>query len=60
MTHGRTSPAGSDGTSRDGGGAPEPRPLVPTTAGEDDPRSWGDAEDDHDDWLREQRPPHWG
>ncbi|WP_108724254.1 DUF4011 domain-containing protein [Arthrobacter ruber] len=35
-------------------------PIVPTTAGEDDPRSWGDAEDDHDEWLQEQRPPHWG
>lgn len=35
-------------------------PAVPRTAGEDDPRSWGDIPDDHDAWLREQRPPHWG
>ncbi|WP_415854327.1 DUF4011 domain-containing protein [Sinomonas sp. G460-2] len=37
-------------------------PLIPRRAAEDDPRSWGDADSDggHDDWLREQRPPHWG
>jgi len=34
-------------------------PVIPTTAGEDDPRSWGDAEDNHDEWLKEQKPPHW-
>ncbi|THJ65538.1 DUF4011 domain-containing protein [Arthrobacter echini] len=35
-------------------------PVLPLTAGEDDARSWGDTEGDHDAWLREQRPPHWG
>jgi hypothetical protein len=35
-------------------------PVVPTTAAEDDPRSWGDRDEDRDAWLREQRPPHWG
>jgi hypothetical protein len=36
--------------------------VVPTRAAEDDPRSWGDAEsgNDHDAWLKEQKPPHWG
>ncbi|WP_306738443.1 DUF4011 domain-containing protein [Arthrobacter sp. SX1312] len=35
-------------------------PAIPATAGEDDPRAWGDTPDDHDAWLKEQRPPHWG
>ncbi len=35
-------------------------PIIPTTAAEDEPRAWGDAEDHHDQWLQEQRPPHWG
>ncbi|MFE4544496.1 hypothetical protein [Arthrobacter sp. NPDC056727] len=36
--------------------------VVPKKAAEDDPRSWGDsdADNDHDAWLREQKPPHWG
>jgi hypothetical protein len=35
--------------------------VVPKRAAEDDPRAWGDAEsgNDHDAWLREQKPPHW-
>ena len=41
---------------RQGGG------VVPKKASEDDPRTWGDSEsgNDHDAWLKEQRPPHWG
>ncbi|MFN3925411.1 MAG: AAA family ATPase, partial [Pseudarthrobacter sp.] len=36
-------------------------PAVPNKASEDDPRAWGDREDDdHDAWLKEQKPPHWG
>ncbi|MBA4102168.1 MAG: AAA family ATPase, partial [Arthrobacter sp.] len=36
-------------------------PVVPNKASEDDPRAWGDREDDdHDAWLKEQKPPHWG
>lgn len=35
-------------------------PVLPTRASEDDPRRWGDSEGNHDQWLREQRPPHWG
>lgn len=36
--------------------------LLPKFAAKDDPRTWGDREDEqgHDTWLREQRPPHWG
>jgi hypothetical protein len=36
--------------------------VVPNKAAEDDPRAWGDAEsdNDHDAWLKEQKPPHWG
>lgn len=35
--------------------------ILPQKASEDDPRRWGDEPGyDHDAWLREQRPPHWG
>ncbi len=36
--------------------------AVPNKASEDDPRAWGDsgADHDHDAWLKEQKPPHWG
>jgi hypothetical protein len=36
--------------------------VVPNKASEDDPRAWGDSEsdNDHDAWLKEQKPPHWG
>jgi hypothetical protein len=39
-----------------------PGGAVPNKASEDDPRAWGDAEsdNDHDAWLKEQKPPHWG
>ncbi|MET1036034.1 MAG: DUF4011 domain-containing protein [Arthrobacter sp.] len=33
--------------------------VIPSTAAEDEPRAWGDAPEDRDSWLREQRPPHW-
>jgi hypothetical protein len=36
------------------------RGILPTKATEDDPRVWGDADEDHDAWLKEQKPPHWG
>lgn len=38
------------------------RGVLPNKAAEDDPRRWGDQPGsyDHDAWLREQRPPHWG
>lgn len=41
---------------RQGGG------VVPKKASEDDPRTWGDSDsgNDHDAWLKEQKPPHWG
>jgi hypothetical protein len=35
--------------------------ILPNKAAEDDPRNWGDGtEDDHDAWLKENKPPHWG
>lgn len=35
--------------------------ILPNKAAEDDPRRWGDeAGYDHDQWLKEQKPPHWG
>lgn len=34
--------------------------ILPSKAAEDDARSWGDRENDHDTWLKEQKPPHWG
>lgn len=38
---------------------PTPDPVFEQTAAEDDPRRWGDAEDDLGDWMKSQRPPHW-
>ncbi|WP_420713873.1 AAA family ATPase [Arthrobacter sp. H14-L1] len=36
-------------------------PLLATVAAKDDPRAWGDKTDEgYDDWLKDQRPPHWG
>lgn len=39
-----------------------PEGVLPNKASEDDPRRWGDQSDnyDHDAWLQEQKPPHWG
>jgi hypothetical protein len=39
-----------------------PDGVLPNKAAEDDPRRWGDQPDsyDHDAWLQEQKPPHWG
>ncbi|WP_427018881.1 DUF4011 domain-containing protein [Pseudarthrobacter sp. P1] len=41
--------------------ASDPAPVLPKVAAEDDPQQWGDSpEGNHDEWLREQKPPHWG
>ncbi|HET6270021.1 MAG TPA: AAA family ATPase, partial [Arthrobacter sp.] len=39
-----------------------PNAVLPNKAAEDDPRRWGDQPSgyDHDAWLQEQKPPHWG
>lgn len=38
-----------------------PSGILPTKAAEDDPRRWGDDSNyDHEQWLKEQKPPHWG
>ncbi|KIS26557.1 ATPase AAA [Arthrobacter sp. SPG23] len=36
--------------------------VLPNKAAEDDPKRWGDhgSDYDHDAWLQEQKPPHWG
>lgn len=34
-------------------------PVLPERAAEDDPRRWGDTEEDLGEWMRSQRPPHW-
>jgi len=57
---GADSTPGAPGTTPGPDSGSDAEPVIPTTAGEDDPRSWGDTPDDHDAWLREQRPPHWG
>ncbi|MGW9403157.1 hypothetical protein ACWGQ2_04210 [Arthrobacter sp. NPDC055585] len=49
-----TNPPSGAGPGRRGTG------ILPQTAGEDDPRAWGDSPEDTSAWLREQRPPHWG
>ena len=43
-------------------GATVPAGVLPNKAAEDDPRRWGDQPGgyDHDSWLQEQKPPHWG
>lgn len=37
----------------------KPKPVLDQQAAEDDPRRWGDVDDDLGDWLKSQRPPHW-
>ncbi len=40
---------------------PDSAGILPNKASEDDPRRWGDESGyDHDQWLKEQKPPHWG
>lgn len=34
-------------------------PILSERAAEDDPRRWGDDEDDLGEWMKSQRPPHW-
>ncbi|GAA5228645.1 hypothetical protein [Paeniglutamicibacter antarcticus] len=33
--------------------------VLEQRAAEDDPRRWGDGDDDLGDWMKSQRPPHW-
>lgn len=48
------------GRPKDSAARPDGAPVLPQRAGEDEPRGWGDAESaSHDEWLREQQPPHW-
>ncbi len=34
--------------------------VLPKTAREDQPQSWGDGDERREQWLKDQRPPHWG
>lgn len=34
-------------------------PIFSERATEDDPRRWGDSDDDLGEWMKSQRPPHW-
>lgn len=63
--------AGAPAGETPGGSAAVPAPaassavaagVLPNKAAEDDPRRWGDRTEsyDHDSWLQEQKPPHWG
>lgn len=33
--------------------------VLPKTAVEDQPHSWGDGDERREQWLKDQRPPHW-
>jgi hypothetical protein len=49
------------GESKGPGGTGSGDTILPNKAAEDDPRRWGDESGyDHDAWLKEQKPPHWG
>jgi hypothetical protein len=37
----------------------EDAPLLPDSTRDDKDEGWGGPSHDHDDWLREERPPHW-
>jgi hypothetical protein len=54
--------AATEASSRSELQAAVPEGVLPNKAAEDDPRRWGDQPDnyDHDAWLQEQKPPHWG
>jgi len=65
----RTLEQGTDAAARAGYAAPSPaaravtggaEEVLPSKAAEDDARSWGERDEDHDAWLKEQKPPHWG
>jgi hypothetical protein len=47
---------------RTAAGTGVPAGVLPNKAAEDDPKRWGDhsTDDEHDAWLQEQKPPHWG
>ena len=51
--------AGADAATHARTPVPTADPVFEQTAAEDDPRRWGDAEDDLGDWMKSQRPPHW-
>jgi hypothetical protein len=34
-------------------------PILPESTRDDTDEGWGERVDRRDDWIREQRPPHW-
>lgn len=58
----RGSSADGANRSRQTADAVVPAGVLPNKAAEDDPKRWGDhaSDYDHDAWLQEQKPPHWG
>ena len=54
--------SGRDNAPQSAAPATVPAGVLPNKAAEDDPRRWGDEPGgyDHDSWLQEQKPPHWG
>jgi hypothetical protein len=56
------SPEGQQNATQHPAPATVPAGVLPNKAAEDDPRRWGDEPGgyDHDSWLQEQKPPHWG
>ena len=60
-SHGGTDDSAPDGP-RQAAGVGVPAGVLPNKASEDDPKRWGDhgSDYDHDAWLQEQKPPHWG
>ncbi|WP_082565831.1 DUF4011 domain-containing protein [Arthrobacter sp. Soil782] len=57
-TAGAASPAAQPSSEATTSTAPQ-GDVIPQRAGEDDPRSWNDDDGNHDEWLKEQKPPHW-
>jgi hypothetical protein len=55
-------PEGQQNATQHPAPATVPAGVLPNKAAEDDPRRWGDEPGgyDHDSWLQEQKPPHWG
>ena len=62
QNNGNVQDNGRDNESKPAAPVSVPAGVLPNKAAEDDPRRWGDEPGgyDHDSWLQEQKPPHWG
>ncbi|MBG6179792.1 hypothetical protein IWX62_000984 [Arthrobacter sp. CAN_A1] len=52
-------PAVDGGPAGGAAGLPSSDGVLPKHAAEDEARSWGETDDSHEAWLKDQRPPHW-